>query len=194
MSFTGVILMYESQITDYIERNVRRVMPSADGKRLSYDELIAKVRAANPEARPAMIMVKSDPTASVAVNLGRENTVFVNPYNGQTLGRTVGHPRFHARRRRLAPLARHRRRRPRHGSRHHRCVQSGVFLARRYRRLSLVAAQLAMAWIENESADQYPLARQSARLELAQRHRILVFNGAGRAHADRGGHVLSLGK
>ena len=65
---------------------MRRVIPSADGKRLSYDELIAKVRAANPEARPAMIMVKSDPTASVAVNLGRDNTVFVNPYDGQLLG------------------------------------------------------------------------------------------------------------
>jgi uncharacterized iron-regulated membrane protein len=51
MSSTGVILMYESQITDYIERDVRRVIPSADGKRLSYDELIARVRAANPEAR-----------------------------------------------------------------------------------------------------------------------------------------------
>ena len=28
MSFTGVILMYESQITEYIERDVRRVIPS----------------------------------------------------------------------------------------------------------------------------------------------------------------------
>ena len=86
MSSTGVILMYESQITEYVERDVRRVIPSADGKRLSYDELIAKVRAANPKARPAMIIVKADPTASVAVNLGRENTVFVNPYNGKLLG------------------------------------------------------------------------------------------------------------
>lgn len=86
MSFTGVILMYESQITDYMERHVRRVIPSADGKRLSYDELIANVRKANPEARPAMILVKADPTASVAVNLGRDNTVFVNPYDGQVLG------------------------------------------------------------------------------------------------------------
>ena len=140
MSFTGVVLMYEPQISDYSERSARWVVPGPDARRLSYDELIAKVRAANPEARPAVIMVKSDPTASVAVNLGRDNTVFVNPYNGQILRRTVGHSQFHARRRRLAPLARHRRRRPRHGSRHHRRLQSGVFLARRYRRLSLVAA------------------------------------------------------
>ena len=63
MSFTGVILMYERQITEYIERDARRVTPPPDGKRLSYDELIAKVRNAIPEARPAAITVKSDPAA-----------------------------------------------------------------------------------------------------------------------------------
>ena len=86
MSFTGLVLMYEPQISDYSERSARWVVPGPDARRLSYDELIAKVRAANPDARPAVIMVKSDPTASVAVNLGRDNTVFINPYNGQILG------------------------------------------------------------------------------------------------------------
>jgi len=86
MSFTGVLLMYEPQISEYSERSARWVVPSPDARRLSYDELIAKVRAANPDARPAVIMVKSDPTASVAVNLGRDNTIFVNPYNGEILG------------------------------------------------------------------------------------------------------------
>ena len=92
MSFTGVILTYESQITESIERDARRVIPSADGKRLRYDELIARVRDVNSAARPAAIIVTSDPTASVAVNLGRENTVFVNPYTGQLLG---GHSATH---------------------------------------------------------------------------------------------------
>jgi uncharacterized iron-regulated membrane protein/flavodoxin len=86
MSFTGVMLTYEPQIAEYSERGARRVTPSPDAKRLSYDELIAKIRAANPAARPAMIMVKSDPGASVSVNLGRDNTIFVNPYNGEILG------------------------------------------------------------------------------------------------------------
>lgn len=85
-SFTGVVLMYEPQITEYFERNVRRVKPPPDNKRLTYDDLIAKVRTANPEARPAMILIKSDPSASVAVNIGRDNTVFVNPYSGELLG------------------------------------------------------------------------------------------------------------
>jgi len=34
MSFTGVVLMYEPQISDYSERSSRWVTPSADAKRL----------------------------------------------------------------------------------------------------------------------------------------------------------------
>jgi hypothetical protein len=52
--------MYEPQISDYSERSARWVTPSANAKRLSYDELIAKVSAVSPEARPAMIMIKAD--------------------------------------------------------------------------------------------------------------------------------------
>ena len=86
MSFTGVVLMYEPQISDYSERSAHCVAPSPDAKRLSYDELIAKIRAVSPKAHPAMITVKSDTRASVGVNLGRDNTVFINPYNGEILG------------------------------------------------------------------------------------------------------------
>jgi uncharacterized iron-regulated membrane protein len=87
MSFTGVILMYEPQISEYSEWNQRRVTPpGSEVKRLALDDLVAKVIAGNPESRPAAITVKSDPTASVIVNLGRENTIFVNPYTGDLLG------------------------------------------------------------------------------------------------------------
>ena len=78
MSFTGVVLMYEPQISEFSERNARWVTRSPEAKRLSLDELVAKIHEGNPEARPAVITVKSDPAASVMVNLGRENTVFIN--------------------------------------------------------------------------------------------------------------------
>ena len=84
MSFTGVVLMYEPQISEYSEWRARWVTPQA--KRLPLDELVAKVREANPDSRPAFITVKSDPAASVIINLGRENTVFINPYTGELLG------------------------------------------------------------------------------------------------------------
>lgn len=86
MSFTGVVVMYEQQISDYLERSARWVAPSPDAKRLSYDELIAKIRAVSPKAHPAMITVKSDTRTSVGVNIGRDNIVFINPYNGEILG------------------------------------------------------------------------------------------------------------
>jgi len=86
MSFTGVVLMYEPQISEYSEWDARWVTPGPEAKRLSLDELVAKAREGNPDARPAVITVKSDPTASVIVNLGRENTVFINPYTGELLG------------------------------------------------------------------------------------------------------------
>ena len=86
MSFTGVMLMYEPQISEYSEWNARWVTPGPEAKRLGLDELVAKAREGNPDARPAVITVKSDPAASVIVNLGRENTVFINPYTGELLG------------------------------------------------------------------------------------------------------------
>ena len=90
MSFTGVVLMYEPQISEYSEWNARWVTPGPEAKRLSLDELVGKVHKGNPEARPAVITVKSDPAASVIINLGRENTVFINPYTGDLLGGLSG--------------------------------------------------------------------------------------------------------
>jgi uncharacterized iron-regulated membrane protein len=84
MSSTGVVLMYEPQLSELTEWSARWVTPAPEGKRLSFDELMARVRQAKPDARPAVIVVKSNPAASVAVNLGRENTLFVNPYNGRS--------------------------------------------------------------------------------------------------------------
>jgi uncharacterized iron-regulated membrane protein/flavodoxin len=87
MSFTGVILMYEPQIAEYSEWNQRWVIPPGpEAKRLPLEDLVAKARAANPDARPATITVKSDPAAAIIVNVGRGDTVFINPYTGELLG------------------------------------------------------------------------------------------------------------
>jgi len=147
-SFTGVVLMYEPQITEYFERNVRRVKPPPDNKRLTYDDLIAKVRTANPEARPAMILIKSDPSASVAVNIARQHGLRESLF-GRAFEWLFGDSRIHAPGGRLAPLAGRRRRRTRDCPLDYRRMQSGISLARRHRSLSLVAAQLDLARIED---------------------------------------------
>lgn len=88
MSATGVILMYERQLVEYAERDAREVAPPKTGaRRLSLDELVAKAREQNPKAQPTGVVLRNQPTASVAVGFGRAGTTYVNPYNGAILGR-----------------------------------------------------------------------------------------------------------
>src|SRR6187551_2229647 len=75
MSVTGVILMYEHQLVEYAGRDVRDVVPPGGAARLSLDEIVARARAQNPEARPTGLILRNQPTASVAVGLGGEGTV-----------------------------------------------------------------------------------------------------------------------
>lgn len=87
MSATGVILMYEHQLVEYAERDVRKVVPpGASAPVLSLDEIVAKARAQNPDARQTGVVLRNDATASVTVGFGRQGAVYVNPYNGAVLG------------------------------------------------------------------------------------------------------------
>ena len=87
MSATGVILMYEHQIVEYAERDVREVVPPVSAAKLSLDEIIAKARAQSPDARPTGVILRNQPTSSVAVGFGREGAVYINPYDGAVLGK-----------------------------------------------------------------------------------------------------------
>jgi uncharacterized iron-regulated membrane protein/flavodoxin len=87
MSATGVILMYEHQMVEYAERDVREVAPPAGAVRLSLDHIVAKARAQNPDLRPTGVVLRNQPSASVAVGFGRAGAVYVNPYTGAVLGK-----------------------------------------------------------------------------------------------------------
>ena len=87
MSATGVVLMYEHQLVEYIKRDVRDVVPPVGAARLSLDEIVAKARAQNPDARPMGVVLRNASTASIAVSFGREGATYVNPYTGDVLGR-----------------------------------------------------------------------------------------------------------
>lgn len=84
MCFTGTALAFEKQIVVWAERDARQVSEiPPNPTRLSLDELDQRVRSAHPESRPASIIVSSDPHATVAYSLGRDDTVFANPYTGE---------------------------------------------------------------------------------------------------------------
>jgi uncharacterized iron-regulated membrane protein/flavodoxin len=97
MSFTGFILTYEDRLVEYAGKPVRHVRPPAFASgRLSLDEVISRASEHNPGVRPTTVVLRNDPTASVAVGFGREGAIYVNPYTGSVLGReSTLHDWFH---------------------------------------------------------------------------------------------------
>jgi uncharacterized iron-regulated membrane protein len=87
MSVTGVLLAFEPQITEWLERDRRLVTPPAGAPRLPVETLLARAREARPDQRPAMITLRSDPAVAAVVSFGREGgALFIDPYRGTALG------------------------------------------------------------------------------------------------------------
>ncbi len=94
-AFTGAAMAFEKQFIAWAEKDLRHVPPPGDsGPQLSLDGLLQKFRETQPEARPMSLTVFADPTAAVILNLGRTNTVYVNPYTGDSRGQ--GAPKLRA--------------------------------------------------------------------------------------------------
>lgn len=89
MSVTGVCLAFERQIlswadhTQQLSQNIG-AHSSAD-PRLPINALAANAQQALG-ASPSNVIVHADASAPVEFGLGRDRTVFVNPYNGAVLG------------------------------------------------------------------------------------------------------------
>jgi len=87
MSATGVILAFEPQITDWLERDRRIVTPPPDARPLSAEAILAKAREARPDVRPTALTLRADPSAAAVVSFGREGgALFVDQYRGVVLG------------------------------------------------------------------------------------------------------------
>jgi uncharacterized iron-regulated membrane protein len=85
MSVTGVLLMYEKQITSWADRDYSVTPLSSGGTRLPVEALLSKVRE-NRSALPSTLTLRSDPAEPAALGFGRESIVYVNPYTGEILG------------------------------------------------------------------------------------------------------------
>jgi uncharacterized iron-regulated membrane protein len=93
MSVTGVLLAFEPQITEWLERDRRIVVPPAGAARLPLETLVARAREARPDVRASIVTLRSDPTAALVVIFGRDGgALFVDPYRGTVLG---GFSRMH---------------------------------------------------------------------------------------------------
>ena len=87
MCVTGALLSFEANILELAEREMRVVkQPSEDARRLSVNELVGKVQAVKPNAKPSGITFQNDRNAAATLALGRDGQLFVNPYTGEITG------------------------------------------------------------------------------------------------------------
>lgn len=86
MSVTGALLAFQPQIERFIEREARYMQTPVNAERLDANMLLSRVLATKPEIKPTNLTVQSDPNAAAALALGREGTVYVNPYTGEITG------------------------------------------------------------------------------------------------------------
>jgi len=87
MSGTGALLALKPQILNIVDRDVRFVqLPAASATRLGVQAMVDRVREARPGGRPASIALDADRGAAAVVSLGREGSVWVDPYSGRVLG------------------------------------------------------------------------------------------------------------
>jgi uncharacterized iron-regulated membrane protein len=83
---TGTLLTFQQSVLEIVERSQRVVHAPDDPRRLEVDEILARVRAAAPQAQPASMTIDADPSAAIAVSLGAQGMMFVNPHTGDVLG------------------------------------------------------------------------------------------------------------
>jgi uncharacterized iron-regulated membrane protein len=95
MAVTGVILAFEPQIVALSERRGRMAAPPVPGAvRRGLGALVEKALAARPGGKPSAATVKADPAASVAIQFGPEDSLFLDPYTGAVSGGTSKTHRF----------------------------------------------------------------------------------------------------
>lgn len=85
MAATGVVLAFERQITDFVDRDIRSVsVPNVAQPRPISDVLEAIRRSGTGE--PTAMMVRNAPQAATQFSIGRGKVVYVDPYSGAVLG------------------------------------------------------------------------------------------------------------
>ena len=83
MCFTGTLLAFEKDLIAWAERDARQIAtPPAGATRLPLAEMQARLRAAQPEARPNSLVLQNNPLSAVAFTTGRTGGYYVNPYTG----------------------------------------------------------------------------------------------------------------
>lgn len=87
MAATGVVLSFERQVVNFVDREIRSVAVPANSQARSVNELLDAVRRAGMGS-PTAIVVSNRPGAATQFSIGRGKTVYVDPYSEAILGVT----------------------------------------------------------------------------------------------------------
>jgi uncharacterized iron-regulated membrane protein len=85
MAATGVVLSFERQIIDFMDRDIRSVSIPNNPQPSPLNDLLESVRRAEV-GDPTAIVLRNEPQASTQLSIGRGKTVYVDPYSGAVLG------------------------------------------------------------------------------------------------------------
>jgi uncharacterized iron-regulated membrane protein len=85
MSATGVLLAFERQALQLVDRDLRTVSVPNDTPPRRLGEMLATVTA-SVGSPPSGVVVRPGASASVEFTFGRERNVYVDPYTGAVLG------------------------------------------------------------------------------------------------------------
>lgn len=86
MSVTGVALTYEKQMLEWADRQAWSAPPPDRSERLLPETLLARVRAAAPEAAPLTLTLRADPAAPATIVFEGIGARLVDPYSGHVIG------------------------------------------------------------------------------------------------------------
>src|SRR5579875_296306 len=85
MATTGVMLAFERQISDFIDRDIRWVSVPYAPEPPTIGDLIEAVRRSGA-GEPSSITARNAPEATMQFSIGREKTIYVDQYSGAILG------------------------------------------------------------------------------------------------------------
>lgn len=99
VGLTGTTMSFEDEIQASLNRDITHVDASA-ARRLSPDELVARLQAAGDYGRASAVTMSSDPHAAVRIRFARgeggtrPSSVYVDPYDAHVLGSPRGEDFF----------------------------------------------------------------------------------------------------
>jgi uncharacterized iron-regulated membrane protein len=85
VAITGSIYAFEEEIRNVIHRDLLKVKPS-DKTSISIDDLLQIIKKEYPKDKIKSVIVRTDKTRSVQINLKSKTSVYIDPFTGKILG------------------------------------------------------------------------------------------------------------